>query len=230
MRRLQSFLAAVIAAIGLAAPAAWAVVYPDSTGEEFSGNAHLDISSVEVTNDATNITFKVNLVGDIIATNWGKYMVGINSVAGGDTAGNGWGRPISMSAGMDYWIGSWADSGGGVEDRRWNGSAWVLDHASYDAVNPLTAPALATNSTTLTIPLAYLGLSPGNSFQFDVYSAGGGGSDSANDASANPLQSTSGWSGPYNSVVVSSYTVVPEPATLGLAGLVCVGMMLRRRK
>jgi hypothetical protein len=230
MRYFGSFLLGITAAIGLAAPATRAAVYPDTTGEEFSGNSNLDISSVEVTNDATNITFKVNLVGDIVATNWGKYMVGINSIAGGDTAGNGWGRPISMSAGMDYWIGSWADSGGGNEVRHWNGSAWVLDHATYDAVNPLPVPTITQHSTTLVVPLAYLGLSPGNSFSFDIYSAGGGGTDSANDASSNPLQSTSGWSGPYNSTVVSQYTVVPEPATLALAGLACAGTLLRRRK
>jgi len=229
MNRFQSVLLSAFAVFGLALPVS-AAVYPDTTGEEFSGNSNLDISSVEVTNDATNITFKVNLVGDIQATNWGKYMVGIDSVAGGDTAGNGWGRPISIGAGMDYWVGTWADSGGGDEVRRWNGSAWILDHASYDAVNPLTAPALAQHSTTFTVPLAYLGLSPGNSFNFDVYAAGGGGTDSANDASSNPAQSTSGWSGPYNSTVVSNYTVVPEPATLGLLGVSALGVLRRRRR
>jgi hypothetical protein len=231
MRRLQSFLLAITAAVGLAAPAAHAVVYPDATGEEFSGNSNLDISSVEVTNDATNITFTVNLVGDIQATNWGKYMIGVDSIAGGDTAGNGWARPISMSSGMDYWIGSWADFGSGDEVYHWSGSAWVRDHASYDAVNPLTLPNIQQHSTTLVIPLAYLNLNVGDSFKFDVYAAGGGGTDSANDASSNPLQSTSAWSGPYDSgTIVSNYTVVPEPATLSLAGLACAGLVLRRRK
>jgi hypothetical protein len=229
--RSGSILAAAALAVATFAAPAGAGVYPDATGEEFSGNTNLDISSVEITNTATDITFKVNLVGDIVATNWGKYMIGIDSIAGGDTAGNGWGRPISMSSGMDYWVGSWADSGGGDEVYHWGGSAWVRDHASYDAVNPLTTPTLAQFSTTMTVPLAYLGLVDGSSFHFDVYSAGGGGTDSANDASSNPNQSTAGWSGPYDSALQSVYTVsVPEPTCLTLGTVSAAGVMIRRRR
>ena len=87
--------AVIIAAIAVAG-AASAAVYNDATGEEFSLNDHLDLVSVEIQNDATDIMFTINLVGDPVAVNWGKYLVGIDSVAGGDVAGNGWGRPISM--------------------------------------------------------------------------------------------------------------------------------------
>ena len=59
-----------------------------------------------------------------------------------------------------------------------------------------------------------------------------GGTDSANDASSNPAQSTTGWSGPYNSgTTVSTYTVtsVPEPASLGLLAAAALPLLRRRR-
>jgi hypothetical protein len=208
-----------------------AAVIPDATGEEFSGNSNLDIRSVEVTNTANDITFTIGLVGDPVATNWGKYMIGIDSVAGGAGDGNAWGRPISMSSGMDYWVGSWLDSGSGAELHRF-ATTWNRDHTSSDAANPLALPAVTTGSVSLTLPLAYLGLADGDTIQFDVYSAGGGGGDSANDASSNPNQSTTGWGVPYDSgIVVSSYTVVvPEPASLGILGLAAAGLLARRRR
>src|SRR3954447_17119511 len=119
--------------------AASAAVIADATGEELSGNNNLDIKSVEVSNDASDLNFKINLVGNPVTTNWGKYMVGVDSVAGGDTStnGNGWGRPIRMSSGMDYWIGSWADSGTGAEVYRFDAASWVKDRTTYDGATRL---------------------------------------------------------------------------------------------
>src|SRR6476659_232043 len=101
-----------VATFGFSAKAS---TYGDTAGDIFPPDTILDITSVEVNNTATLLTFKINLVGNPVATDWGKYMIGIDSTAGGDTAGNGWGRPISMSSGMDFWLGSWADSGNGLE-------------------------------------------------------------------------------------------------------------------
>jgi hypothetical protein len=233
----MSFRNVLRAAASLAAglvfsSSASAAVFTDATGEEFSGNSHLDISSVEVTNDTSNVHFKINLVGDPTNPNWGKYMIGIDAVPGGAGTGNGWGRPISMSSEMDYWIGSWVDSGTGQEVYHYSGSGWTRDRASYDATNPLPTPVVDSHSVTLTVPLALIGQAGGGTFNFDVYSAGGGGNDSANDASSNPNQSTSDWPGPYDSgTLVSTYTaVVPEPAALGLLGVAGLGLLARRRK
>jgi hypothetical protein len=201
-------------------------LYNDATGDVIvpgSPFPHIDITSVDVSNTATDLVFKINLNGDPVATDWGKYMVGIDSTAGGDPAGNGWGRPIGMSTGMDYWLGSWVDSGNGMELRTWNGSSWFLQAASYNAIPPLATPTKTTSSVTLTVPLGYLGLGVGDTILFDVYTSGGGGGDGAVDALGNPNPSISDWGTYYNSEnTVLSYTVVPEPGTLVLVTLSAV--------
>lgn len=204
-------LAACITVVTSLIPTASAqIIYTDATGDEFSGNTILDIATVEVSNDATDLIFKLNLLGDPVATDWGKYMIGIDVDGGGatgDTAGNGWGRPISMSMGMDYWYGSWVDSGGGAEVYNYSGS-WNRQNATYDTPGGLTI-SKDTNSVTITYPFASLGLSISDTFYFDVYTSGGGGTDTAIDAAANPAQTVSGWGDPYDSAAnLEMYTLV----------------------
>jgi len=204
-----------------------AAVFNDALGENFDGNAHMDIKSVEVTNTLTDISFKITLNGTIAnPTDWGKYCVGIDSVAGGDTGnpvGNPWGRNIRIGSGMDAWIGSWVDGGGGVQPFTFNGS-WTQ--------NGQFSPVLGSDNTTLTVPLASLGLVPGQAISFDVYTTGGGGGDSANDALGNPAQTINDWQVPYDSGTnLVSYTIaVPEPASMGLIGMGALAALARRRR
>jgi hypothetical protein len=174
----------------------------------------------------------VNLAGNPQTTNWGKYLIGFDTVAGGITSGNPWFRPILMSSGMDYFIGSWVDFGTGWEIYHDTGGAWTLEHATYDAVNPLAPSVVTSSSVSFTIPLAYLNLADGDTFSFDVWTAGSRAHESANDASANPSQSITAWNQPYDSGThLSSFTVVvPEPASLGLPALAAGAVALRRRK
>jgi len=132
-------------------------------------------------------------------------------------------------ANMDYWLGVWVDSGNGAETRKWNGAAWTLQSATYNPNPDVLSVSKDITSVTLSLKLSGLGLSVGNSFFFDVYSSGGGGTDSAIDALANPSQSVSDWGIAYNTASPLSYTVtaVPEPTTLALLGL-AGGLMLRR--
>ncbi len=232
MRKLIVLLTA-----GLLATTASADLFNDAVGDlhdgtgggaDFTGFTHLDIVSLEITNDLTDINFAFTLTGDILATDWGKYMVIIDSVPGGDVAGNGWGRPISMSAGADYWIGSWVDSGNGAETYSWDGAAWNLDNATYNGPpNDQVSIGTTQFTATITTPLAELGLGIGDTFTFDAFSSGGGGGDSAVDALSVGTPSITDWGGPFNSTSQLSYTVVPEPASLLLIGL--VGLVLRRR-
>jgi hypothetical protein len=220
MKSLKTSLLTCLLA-GFSLPLA-AATYNDATGDGAlvgTGGGILDISSVEVNNTLTDLIFKINLAGNPVATDWGKYMIGLDTTAGGDSAGNGWGRPISMS-GMDYWIGGWADFGNGAELRQYTGT--------WGGPSPLTF-SKDTSSVTIQLTLAALGLAPGSSFNFDVYTSGGGGTDGAIDALSNPSQTIGGWSDAYNSTLVSTYTVsvIPEPTTLALFGL--GGLLVWRR-
>src|SRR5215210_5053503 len=102
---LTSCALAAAVGIGLAGSAA-AAVFTDTASENFDGNAHMDIRSVEVSNTATDITFKITLGGSITPPNdWGKYLVGIDTSGAtgdpGSPVGNPWGRNINMAAKMD---------------------------------------------------------------------------------------------------------------------------------
>lgn len=230
---MKSLMTTAALIAGLAALPVAADVYVDATGDlhdgtgggdDFSGFSHLDISQVEVTSTTSTITFAITTVGDITLTTWGKYVIGIDSTAGGDAAGNGWGRPISISSGMDAWVGSWAD--GAPSERQaftWNGASWDMNNQS-------PVDGISGNTTTFSIALADLGLSAGQTIQFDVYATAGGGGDSAVDALGLGTPSITTWGGAYDSGANTlSYTIVPEPGSLALIGLGALAVVRRRR-
>jgi hypothetical protein len=211
-----------------------------------TGGGTLDILSMEVSSNGTDIAFALTLNGNVSSTDWGQFMIGIaTGKTDGTLTGNGWGRPISLSydndpfaaqiVGMNYWIGSWVD-GGGAELLSYSGAAWTgpTTLAGYSVV------AGATSTLNYSIPLASLGLAGGDTFYFDAYSSGGGGADSAIDALSNPNFSITDWAGPYTSSTVgsggvglSSYTIiVPEPSTFALLGLggIAFAMCRSRRR
>jgi hypothetical protein len=215
----------------LAASPAFAATYSDTVGETIFGGM-LDITSVEVNNTVTALTFKINLAGDPVATDWGKYLIGIDSTAGGDTAGNGWVRPIRMSSGMDYFVGSWVNFGNGAEIYKWNGASWGLQSATYNPNPDAVGITKDTSSVTLSFDFAGLGLAAGSTFTFDIYTTGGGGGDSAIDA-VNLAQSVANWGDPYDSGQnVLSYTIqaVPEPTTAAMLGLTGLLFLHRVRR
>jgi hypothetical protein len=215
--------------LGLLPAAAWADVYPDSAGDQ-AGGAEVDISSVEVTNDATTLFVKINLTGSITSpTDFGNYHIGFDTAPGGKTTtGVAWGNPFGISSGMDYWIGSWVNFGGGAELHQYTGDG---TSNVWSATIPGTTVTLGTNFTQLNVPLASLGLGPASSFKFDAWSTfGQPGGQSAYDASSNPANAVAQpWTGtPYDAGAnVSTYTV-PEPASLAAASL-GLGLLLRRR-
>ena len=216
--------------------------YSDPAGDTSpnvnNGSGTLDILGMEVTNNANDLTFTLTLNGNIGSTGWGKFMIGIATGGTGTTTGNGWGRPINLNSpigGMDYWIGSWVDGGGGSELYSYGVTSW--NAPSTPAGFSLAAGTSSTISYTLS--LSSLGLAPSDVFYFDAYSSGGGNTDSAIDALANPNVSINDWAVPYTSSTtgsggagLNSYQVVPEPTTyalLTLGALGVAGYAARRR-
>ena len=186
-----------------------ATTYTDTAGDVFfaPSNPHMDITSVEVTNNFADVIFKINLLGDPVAVDWGKYCIGIDTnPATGDTSanGNGWGRAISMTPnGMDYWVGTWVDGAMGANLSHFDGAFWNAQGGS--------TVSKTTSNVTITIPIAGLGKTYGDSFDFDVYTTGGGGGDPAIDSLANTAQTVSDWATPYASSLVKTYTISVPP-------------------
>jgi len=225
MQRKPKLLAAsLLAAVAMAVPSAWADTINDTVGDlndgtvgdDFSGATHLDIVSVEVTNSFTDLIFKINLVGNPVAVDWGKYCIGIstNGSTGDTTAnGNGWGRCISMGQGMDYWIGTWVDGGNGAQLWAYDGLLW----------NQSGAATVSKDSSSVTIrtPFADISKSVGDTVEFEVYTTGGGGGDPAIDALSNPNVTVTEWAGCYSSTLSSFYTIQAIPATTNRVTFLC---------
>ena len=232
--RLLPGCAALLCAAAANAGILGSQTYNDSSNDIDPGIANgggtLDLLSMEVSNTATDVVFRLTVNGNVSgagSVDWGKFMIGISTGGAGDTStnGNGWGRPISMTSalgGMDYWIGSWVDGGGGSQLWNYTGSSW-------SGPAGLSGFSFSGNQITYTASLASLGLSIGDTFFFDAFSSGGGGGDSAIDALANPNVSVTGWGGPYTSSSTFAYTVVPAPGAIALIGL-AGGLMARRRR
>lgn len=247
----SSFAFAVAIAIFALGSAAFGVEgssspYSDPAGDIDPGianaNGTADILGMEVTNTLTDLNFKLTVNGNVATTDWAKFMIGIASTkTAGTITGNGWGRPINMQVtgtggpGMDYWIGSWVDGGSGSQLWTYNSGSW----AGPASLGGFSVTPGTTSEISYTVSLASLGLGVGDTFYFDAYSSGGGGSDSAIDSLANPNVSITSWSQTYTSQPVAagglglnSYTLVPEPATMaafGVVGAAVAGRLIRRR-
>ena len=208
--------------------------YTDAVGDIDPGistaGGTLDMLGMEVTNDSTDITFTLTVNGDVSTTDWGKFMVGIATGGTGTTTGNGWSRPINLSSpvgGMDYWIGSWVDGGGGAEFYNYDGIGWT----GPSSLAGFSFAAGASSTISFTLTLSSLGLAPNDVFYFDAYSSGGGGGDSAIDALANPNISITDWGQTYTSSTtgdaglgLNSYQVVPKPSTYALLVISALGL------
>ncbi len=221
-----SATACFVAALTLAASSASAAIYTDAVGDFTGGPADLDISSVSVNNDASTLTFTISLAGNPSSQNWYNFYVGISrnlygGVGGNLNAAGGWGKDVQMSAGgMDYFIGAYP-SFAGYSLLTWAPSSWTS-----------TGGTASQNSTSVTIPVALssLGLNPGDSFMFDVWTSTTGG-DVVLDALSDGVSRT--WnSNPWNTGGNAlAYTVqVPELGSLALLTLGGLLVLRQARK
>jgi hypothetical protein len=204
---------------------------------DFAANRHLDIVSVDVTNTATDISFKFNLSGDPVATNWGKYLVTMRDTsslpanrdntqgvtANGTGANNAWSRNATLVGGSTAHIGSWVDQASPIT----NVQAFTYAPASGWTQNAFVSNVVTANSVTLTVSLASLGLSLGKSIVFDAYTTGGGNGDTAND-SLTGVGTPAAWNENVN-MTGRTYAVVPEPASMAALGMGALALLRRRR-
>jgi len=223
--------AAIAAGSGVAA----ADVYGDATGEIFDlGFTHLDISSVEVTNDNDWVYISVQTTGDLDATNWGKYAIGLDNGQGDPGVnGNGWGRNIDWGRSITHWSATWADDGGtgaGGEIYNYDGANWVLVDATYAAGTEIAASDAmhAAGVQMWQLSLSSLNVGIGDTIEFDIVSTGGSGSDPGVDHLSRADMATPFWDTQSVAGDFLSYTLVPAPGALALLGM--GGMVASRRR
>jgi hypothetical protein len=229
-----------------------AATYTDATGDNYGG-PEVDISSVVINNDASMITFQINMntAADIGANYYANYEIGIQmgNGAGGQTlingtygtgipgAGNPYGNSVGISSGENFFIGSFLNGpsySGGAQLYQYSSS---IGWAQVDSTAPILEVPTGTPSTTFSFLLSDLGLSPGSTFKFDVWTSFGS-PQGAYDALDNPnlppgAAPYSG--GSYDAATaagstLASYTVVavPEPTALSVLALGSLLVVFRR--
>jgi hypothetical protein len=210
MKIVSNRFAILCAAFGLALFfnfSAQARVYSDASSDLFdNGLANLDITSVEVTNDASNISFTVTTRG---YADWTKYLIGIRTAAASSssTTGNAWNRPNTYAEGINFQIGSWVNEGGGLGFSQYISNVWTsAPGASIDLTQT------GSRKVLWTIPLASLGLTLGDTFKFDVGTSGGGDNDPFVDVASRSDPSTSGWGTASTGGALLSYTTIDPNA------------------
>jgi hypothetical protein len=237
MKKTLNLLIAAATMIGINSAFA-AQTYTDVIGETINpASGTIDFVGAEVSNTATDLVISLKVNGNVGTTDWGKFMIGIATTkTNGTTSGNGWNRPINISApsgkGMDFWTGAWVDGGGGSELYKYTSGTPTGSWSNIGSSNQqIGTYATGKSLLTYTYSLATLGVTVGDTIYFDAYSSGGGGGDGAVDALANSAQSIAGWGDSYTSSGsnLNSYTLVPEPSTGMLMGLGVTGLLVVRR-
>jgi hypothetical protein len=167
----------------------------DASGDASNGHAILDCQELYLydSGPGTDVYIAMRVGGNIVTTDWGKYMFYIETDNGSPQAGigdgNGWVRPIQadgVNVKPSYWLGSWVDSGGG-----WNlfkyagGTTWNLQNSSSGPTGG-AGMAFTTDGTSSTveyrIPRALLGSPLPSWVKVVGMSSGGGGGDNAQDS------------------------------------------------
>jgi len=213
MKLVSNRFAVLCTVLGLASFlnfSAQARVYSDASSDLFdNGLANLDITSVEVTNDASNISFTVTTRG---YADWTKYLIGIRTAAASSssTTGNAWSRPASYAEGINFQIAAWVDGATPTAQYiAYTSGAWNWG-ASTTATMDLTQTA--ANKVSWTVSLASLGLALGDTVKFDVGTSGDGGGDPFVDVASRGDASTSGWGSASTGGALISYTTIDPNA------------------
>ena len=234
MKRRLLCVAAVAAAAGIASAH---TTYLDPFGASSDvdpfflnqGFHHLDIVAAEVENESGAFNFDIVVDADIAATNWGKFLIFLDTVPGGRTD-NPWGRAITSGAEADFYIGGWADGGGGAEIYQVVGGAWTLIGATYS-----TFPGAGVDLTNaagglwnVSVNESVFGVTPGQIIGLDMVITAGGTTDPGVDHLSLGTIATPDWNTPSVGGAFLDYEVEPAPGSIAVLGI--AGLLAGRRR
>jgi hypothetical protein len=232
MKQIVKKTVIIVGAMALCLISTHAMFYTDITLDA-AGVDDMDITTVEVTNDAVSVNFAMTFNASTIGLNAGKSIsIHFDTKAGGETTGNAWNTTNFMSDGMDFFTGSFSNGAGAFEANTYSADlgGWPeWQNAANDTWVEWTAPIMAGNTLSLSVSRASLGLLvDGESFDFDVLTFWDGWTQdslgAATDIGGN-LYDTAG--------TLNTYTLVavPEPASSTvLMALMAGAMLVVRRK
>jgi MYXO-CTERM domain-containing protein len=209
--------------LGLIASPVLGSVYTDPTGDIATGNPNLDLTSVTVWDNGSDLGFTITV--DNLDADWGKYMLFIDYQDGGSGDNdNPWARNVSGLGGMDFFSGMWLDNG-------YNATAYSYSDGWYENYTTTIDVDWASNSITFSMmDVVTSWMDQGiTGFDFEVGTTGGGAGDPAIDLiGAEGTQS--GWGSGSTSTDLMHYdfSTVPAPGALALLGL--AGLTSRRRR
>jgi len=217
-------LIGMFAVTSLISGAVFADMYYDPEGDIATGNANLDITQVEVTDDGVDLS--VSLTVASLDGDWGNYLLFINlpGYNGSGDNDNPWGRNISGLEGANYFIGSWLTGGGGDESYSYqpSGSWGILNDSYVD---------FSIDWSTSTVTWTYHGFvdyytNDGvTDIGFEVATTGGNWGDPAIDL----LGGEGGNWGEGSTGAWTNYEFSTVPAPSALALLAVAGLARRRR-
>jgi len=209
----------------LIATPAFGALYTDPEGDIATGNPNLDITLVEITDNGTDLVVRLTVAN--LDADWGKYLFFMDAWDGGSPDNdNPWGRNISGTAGMDIFVGSWIDGGGGAAAHEYGGGGWGDLPFAVSTWVDWEANAIQWNFYDLVADLTSAGIT---GFNYEAATTGGSWGDPAIDLiGAEGVQP--GWGGGSLSIdrLRYDFSTVPAPGALALLGL--AGLASRRRR
>jgi len=181
-----------------------------------NGNSNLDLLDLYVTEDTDHFYFAFTINADIGTTNWGKYILYVDTTNDANGATNdAWGRNVLVDDPHkpEYGIYSWVDSPpyapNDTQIVAWTGTEW-----DWGAVNQIAAGAIGAGTPSVVEwQIKKVDLGSPSEMWLEVWDTGGGGGDNAQDTINDPPDdwNASDWSTTAVLAVSAYYAPVPPP-------------------
>jgi hypothetical protein len=226
MERRMKKLIGMFAVTSLISGAVFADMYYDPEGDIATGNANLDITQVEVTDNGSDLFVSMTVAS--LDGDWGNYLLftSLPGVSGSGDNDNPWGRNIGGLEDANWFSGTWLAGGGGIDTQTYSGgSGW--QQGTWDIFDSSVSIDWATSTITWTYSgFVNMASAMGHEgIDFEVATTGGNWGDPAIDL----LGGEGGNWGEGSTGAWTNYEFSTVPAPSALALLAVAGLARRRR-